>query len=335
VTTLLSDGLRFPTVSVVIPMYNARAWIRETLESVHAQTYPGTRLELIVLDDGSSDDCASIARAFLAERTLRGEVIARDGNTGVGAARNAGWKRATGEWIQFLDADDLLAPRKIEVQAGHASRAPADVAVVYSPWQHLGLRDGCWQPSGPVWSSSIDDDTVVRILEDFHFGYVGPVLIRRDALEAVAGFDEHLSLGEDLDLMLRIAMAGGGFQAAPHAEALFLYRQTPGSLWQRSLANTDVLTTRMLALRPVERFLRDRAEGLSEAARGALAQRYARWLDLFYKRDRRTFRDIVAWIRGLGFSVPPGTTGTWRFLSHVVGYEKAQAVRFWTERTIH
>jgi glycosyltransferase involved in cell wall biosynthesis len=158
---------------------------------------------------------------------MTGEVIVCGRNTGVGATRNTGWKRATGEWIQFLDADDLLAPRKIELQASYATRSPGDTAVVYSRWQRIGLVDGRWRPTGPLVSPSVDEDTVVGILKDADFGYVGPTLIRKSCLHAVGGFDEHLRLGEDLDLMLRIAMAGGRFRGVPSEDALFFYRQTP------------------------------------------------------------------------------------------------------------
>jgi glycosyltransferase involved in cell wall biosynthesis len=328
VTAPRTDQNGSPIVSVVIPMYNARSWIRETLESVRAQTYPDKGLELLVLDDGSGDDSALIARTFLDEHAMRGEVIAGGRNAGVGATRNAGWRRASGEWIQFLDADDLLAPRKIEVQASHAARVPGDVAVIYSPWRRIGPHEGGWQPTGPLVSSAVDDDTVVRILEDLDFGYVGPALIRRAFLCAIGGFNERLNLGEDLDLMLRIAMVGGRFQAATSTEALFFYRQTPGSLWQQSFARPEAIAGLARVFRRAERFLRDRAaEGPTEAARRALARRYARRLDVLFESDRRAFREIVGWIRGLGLAFPPGTTRKWRLLSRLIGYENAQALR--------
>jgi len=317
-----------PTVSVVIPMYNARAWIRETLDSVLGQTYPREDIELLVLDDGSSDDSAPIARAFLRDHSMRGEVISGGRNAGVSATRNTGWKRATGEWIQFLDADDLLAPRKIELQASCAWSVPADTAVVYSRWQRIGLRDGRWEPTGPLMSSSVDDDTVVRILADLDFGYVGPTMIRRSFLRAVEGFNEELRLGEDLDLMLRIAMAGGRFRSVPSPEALFFYRQTPGSLWQQSFAKPETIAGLARVFRRAETFLRDQtADGPTEEARRALARRYARRLDVLFENDRRAFREIVRWIRGLGLTFPPGTTRRWRLVSRLIGYENAQAVR--------
>jgi GT2 family glycosyltransferase len=316
------------TVSVVIPMYNARSWIGEALDSVFRQTHPAMDIELLVVDDGSSDGSAAVARSFLRDRSMKGEIIALERNAGVGAARNTGWKRATGEWVQFLDADDLLAPGKIERQAAVAAGLPDDVAVVYSKWQRIGLRDGRWLPIGPLMGSSVDDNTVLRILGDADFGYVGPTLIRRSFLRLVAGFDEQLRLGEDLDLMLRLAMAGGRFREVPSPEPLFFYRQTPGSLWQRSFRSGESVASLVRGFRRVETFLRDRSpDGLGEDARRALAWRYARHLSVLFEHDRAAFRESLEWIRGLGLTYPPGTSRKWRLVSRLIGYESAQALQ--------
>jgi glycosyltransferase involved in cell wall biosynthesis len=265
---------------------------------------------------------------------MSGEVISRGQNSGVSATRNAGWKRATGDWVQFLDADDLLAPQKIELQASCASRFPSDTAVVYSRWQRIGLHDGQWQSTGRLMSPSVEGDTVVRILEDLDFGYVGPTMIRRSVLHAVEGFNEQLRLGEDLDLMLRIAMAGGRFREAPSRDALFFYRQTPGSLWQQSFAKAEVMADLVRVFRRAETFLREQtADGLSEAARRALAWRYTKWLDVLFEVDRQAFRETVRWIRGLGLTFPPGTTRRWRLISRLIGYENAHALRRSCQRT--
>ena len=225
-------------VSVVVPVYNAEIWIAETLESVVEQ---GDNIEVIVVDDRSPDRSADIAREFLDRNSLIGKVITTDQNRGPGHARDLGWRCATSEWVQFLDADDLLAPEKFDVQCARAESAPEDVAVLYSPWQHIGLLNDQWRPSGPVVRSDVDQDTVSSILKDRQFGYVGPALVRRRALEAVSGFSLGMTLGEDLDLMLRIAMSGYRFELVPSVHPLFFYRDTPESLWHRSAAEPDAV----------------------------------------------------------------------------------------------
>ena len=99
-------------ISVIIPTYKASAWIEETLESVVRQTYPADSLEILVVDDASPDDTVSIVRRFLGRYLLNSRVVEREVNAGPGATRNAGWTMARGDWIQFLDQDDQVAPHE-------------------------------------------------------------------------------------------------------------------------------------------------------------------------------------------------------------------------------
>ena len=168
-------------ISVVVPVFNGESWIKETLESVRRQ---GEDLEVIVVDDHSQDHSADVARTFLEQEGLTGRVITTDRNQGPANARNIGWQSAAAPWIQFLDADDLLSPVKLNVQYAGAIAAPADVGVLYSAWQHIGLFDRQWSPYGPLVEPDVDEDPVSRILKDRNFGYVGPTLIRRSALSA-------------------------------------------------------------------------------------------------------------------------------------------------------
>jgi glycosyltransferase involved in cell wall biosynthesis len=325
-----------PTVSAVIPTYNARAWVQETLESVFQQTYPHDRIELLVVDDGSLDDTASVARAVMKDRTIRGQIIENAYNQGVSAARNTGWRLARGEWLQFLDADDLLAPNKIKLQMECALQAPDDVAVVYSNWQDFARRDGTWRPIWPIHEPFVDDDPVVHILQDLRFGYVGPVLIRKSSLAAIGGFDEEYSLGEDLDVMLRLAMTGSRFQKAASEAPTYFYRETPDSLWHKGVASVDTMRKFLAIFTCVEEFLRSQsADGsIGEVGRKGLAKRYTKWADFYLERadfylerDPDSFRDIVRRLAALGQTRPPGQSRNLRVLSSVIGWEKALRFR--------
>ena len=99
-----------PLVSILIPCYNAEPWLAQTLESALAQTWP--HREIIVVNDGSTDLSLQIARQY----EVRGIRVLDQPNRGASAARNAAFAACQGEWIEFLDADDLLAPDKIERQ---------------------------------------------------------------------------------------------------------------------------------------------------------------------------------------------------------------------------
>ena len=102
--------MTLPLVSILIPCYNAGRWLAATLESALAQTWP--HIEVIVVDDGSSDDSPTVARAFEG----RGVRLILQPNAGASAARNRALRESRGEFLQFLDADDLLSPGKIAAQ---------------------------------------------------------------------------------------------------------------------------------------------------------------------------------------------------------------------------
>ena len=313
-------------VSVVVPTYKSAQWVEATLESLTRQTYPARSIEIIVVDDKSPDDSVVVARRFLETHAPgRSRVIAHGQNRGAPANRNSGWRLATGDWIQFLDADDLLAPHKIELQARAAERAGDDVAVITTNWQYFEEVDGVWQPTGKIHTPYIDDSPIERILNDLDFGFVGPTLIRKSFLEKVNGFVEEPNIGEDCDLMMRMAMAGGGFRRASSSTAAFFYRQWPNSLWRNYIHNVTAMRNTLHTFRNVEQFLRAKAPGrqLSDAARSGLAKRYSRWHDFFREHDPESFALLIEQLRGLGYACPVGTRWPRRLLSSIVGHTNA------------
>lgn len=318
-----------PRVSVVIPTYKSAAWVEETLESVIRQTYPAELLEIVVVDDASPDDSVRVASKFLERQAVKSRVVAREKNAGAGANRNAGWQLAEGDWIQFLDADDLLAPHKIALQMQRVSDAPDDVAVVYSSWQYYMEQDGKWQASGPLNAPFVDDSPIVRILEHPTFGYVGPTLMRRSYVAKVQGFIEKPNLGEDLDLMLRIAMAGGKYrEARSEGKPGLLYRQWPDSLWRSYMKNVEAMRNVLQTFRNAEEFLREQSPGgLSREAKTALATRYSRWADFYREQDPETFQKLKGWLHGLGLNRPNNLSKGMDLLASVIGYDRACQAR--------
>jgi GT2 family glycosyltransferase len=114
---MTEDIVASPTVSVILPTYNRASWLPGTIASLLRQTHPP--LEVLIVDDGSTDDTAAVCRSFPAPvRYLRQE------NAGVSAARNHGIREAVGEWIALADSDDLWAPRKLEIQLEALAAAP-------------------------------------------------------------------------------------------------------------------------------------------------------------------------------------------------------------------
>ncbi|MEW6297062.1 MAG: glycosyltransferase family A protein [Thermodesulfobacteriota bacterium] len=181
-----------PKVSVIVPTYNRCELLREALASVCAQTYQD--FELIVVDDGSTDDTAAAVHEFA------GVHYVWQPNRGVSAARNHGVALSQGEWVAFLDSDDLWQPRKLETQMAFVTaRRDAEICQTEELWLRHGVRVNPQQkhrkPSGDIFARSLE-----RCL-------VSPsaVMLRRGLFERVGGFDERLPACEDYDLWLRIA----------------------------------------------------------------------------------------------------------------------------------
>jgi hypothetical protein len=222
-------------ITVVIPTHNSQQWIIETLESVRSQTYPRRRIETIVVDDGSNDSTAALARWFLARHAMQGSVLVADQGKGVAAAMNTGWKVATGDWIQFVNSGGLLAPKKFKVQASLIPPLPDSVGAICSSWQRLSLSGpNNWLPSGSVAFPELVDPIVLKLVSP-GAGCLGAALFRKKAVEAVAGFSEETKFAIAEHFMLRIAGMGESeslmsprldiFVQAPSASPLFFERQ--------------------------------------------------------------------------------------------------------------
>jgi len=182
-------------VSVVIPLYNARGVIRETLESALGQTFQD--LEVIVIDDGSTDGSDEIVRRF--DGRVR---YCRQENAGVAAARNRGIGASSGEYLALMDHDDLWHERKLEKQVHLLEQRPA-VGMVITDVAHID-REG--RPMGIVGSGYNPSEAFARL---FVRGYVptpSAAMIRRSVLESVGGFDEsfHSAGLDDHELWTRI-----------------------------------------------------------------------------------------------------------------------------------
>jgi glycosyltransferase involved in cell wall biosynthesis len=206
-----------PRVSIIIPTYNSAQFIAQAVDSVLAQTYPD--FEVIVVDDGSTDDTQSV----LAPYSQRIRYI-HQANKGPSAARNKGILAAWGDYILFLDSDDLIPPNKLELQIPPLEAHP-DSGLVYSAWQHInenGTR--IWGEMRPNKQGRVLKDLLRR---SFYFP-PGAAVIRRDCLAKVGTFDETIKGTEDTDMWLRIARAGYAFEYFD--QPLFLYRVVKGSL---------------------------------------------------------------------------------------------------------
>ncbi len=193
-------------ISVVVPACNAQDFLAAALSSVAAQRGP-FEIEVVVVDDGSTDATAGVARRHA------GVACLQQPNRGPAAARNAGIAATRGEFVAFLDADDLWPPGKLAAQLAVLQRHP-QAALVFGDCRQFGAG-GPWPKTqfeadglgANTWTTGdIVPDAYRRLLGE-NFITTGSVLVRRSVLAAVGGFAEDLRLVEDLELWLRIARA--------------------------------------------------------------------------------------------------------------------------------
>jgi glycosyltransferase involved in cell wall biosynthesis len=311
-----------PRVAVVIPALNAERWIGDAIASVHGQSFSHERLEIVVVDDGSVDATSSESAARLAASGVAHQILRHEWPQGPGAARNRGWRAATSEWIQFLDADDLLHPAKIARQAEAAGTAGETVAVVFSKWARLQSQSEQWSPREPV-DPSIGTDPAYDILRADNFMATGSQLFRRSWLERVGGYVEAYRFIEDVDLLLRIAFAGGQFERVATDDPLFLYRETPGSLAQSDATSFVDGCVRNARLAEAEW---RRQGGITGERAQLLADVYFMGAHHHAARNAQTFHRLVDDIHRLVPDFAPKSPGGLRLLARMIGYGQAERV---------
>lgn len=205
-----------PSVSIIVPCHNAERWLAETLESALAQSW--TNKEIILVDDGSQDGSLAVAEEYRG----RGVRIISQSNEGAAAARNHGLRVATGEFIQFLDADDLLAPDKISNQLARI-RSMDSGTLASGAWARFD-RD----PFEAVFSSEANHRNLSGVeylqitFEERTMMHPAAWLAPRALLDRAGPWDESLSLNDDGEYFARVALAAP--QIAHCADARSYYR---------------------------------------------------------------------------------------------------------------
>ena len=217
-----------PLVSILIPAYNAAPWIAQAIDSALAQTHP--RCEIIVVDDGSTDATLAIART----REPRGICVITQPNAGAAAARNHALQIARGEFLQYLDADDLLSPGKIAAQIMLlASRMPGTLATCRwgrfedDPAQARFVDEAVFRDFLPV-------EYLLLHLREARMMHPAAWLVPRNVSDRGGPWDERLSLNDDGEYFARVVLASEGIAFTPDPSAATYYRSgIAGSLSRR------------------------------------------------------------------------------------------------------
>ncbi|OPY15876.1 MAG: putative glycosyltransferase EpsJ [Syntrophus sp. PtaB.Bin138] len=221
-------------VSILIPAFNAEKWIHDCIESALAQTWP--RKEIIVVDDGSRDSTLEIAKRYASANVL---VTTQD-NRGASAARNHALSLAQGDYIQWLDADDLLAPDKIArkmnvAEPGMTSRVLLSGAwgrFYHHPERSTFTPNSLWQDLAPL-------EWLLRQAEENLWMAIDSWLVSRKLTEMAGPWNESLSLNDDGDYFCRVVSCAEHIRFIPESKC-YVRRGNPG------LSSTNILSNRKL-----------------------------------------------------------------------------------------
>lgn len=297
------------SVTIGIPCLNSERWLRAAIESALAQR--DINPEVIVADDGSTDGSAGIARSF-GEKVRLVPGTHRGGN----AARNAALREATGEWIQFLDADDYLEPDKIATQLREGGN---DADVLYSPvWIETLTRTPPSRDRSPTSPAADLPTQWIR----WHIPQTGGALWRRDALLRIGGWKEDQPCCQEHELYLRAMKAG----------LRFAYAKTPGAVYrvwsEDTVSRKDpakVVRVRTALLDEMLAWLGPRATPAHRTEIGRQCFEMARTIARFelpaaaaYHAERKA--------RGLIRATGPAAPFHYRLAYHLLGFAAAERI---------
>lgn len=304
-------------VSILIPAFNSEKWIRSSIESACAQTWP--RKEIIIVDDGSRDATLEIARSYSSANVR----VASQDNRGASAARNHTLSLAQGDYIQWLDADDLLAPDKIarqleSAEPGHSSRVLLSGAwgqFYHRPKRSRFLPTSLWEDLEPAeWLFRKVDQNLWMAIESW--------LVSRRLTEMAGPWNETLFLDTDGEYFCRVLLCSCGIRFVPEARC-FCRMGTFGSI-SHGLALTDQkLNSASISILSYVQRLRVMED--SPRTRAACVKLLQRWAIYFYP-DRP---DLLCQLQNVAADLggrldPPALRAKYRWLQKLVGWSTAK-----------
>jgi glycosyltransferase involved in cell wall biosynthesis len=311
-----------PLVSILIPAYNAQEWIAYTLQSAVNQAWP--RKEIIVVDDGSTDRTGDVARGFASQIV---KVVSTE-NQGLSAAVNTAYGLCQGDYIQELDADDLLAPDKIEKQVAALRKTDGPRTLLSGPRGYFYYSTTrAWFPRTCLWEDLTPVEWLLRSMGQNLPMQNSTWLVSRELAEAAGPWDETLWYDQDGDYYSRVLAASVGTRFVAEAR---MFHRVIGTSQMSHVGNSDRKRESLLhSLRRHIQLLRSLEE--SERVRKACLAYLQTWYGHFYP-DRP---DLVAELQALAAQLhgrleEPRLHWKYAWMKPVFGRKAAK----WAERTI-
>jgi len=304
-----------PLISILIPAYNVERCIAETIESAMAQTWP--RKEIIIVDDGSSDQTLAVARQFAGKEV---SVVSQP-NQGAAAARNKAYSLCQGDYIQWLDADDLLSHDKMARQMEVLSRSGSRRVLVSSAWGNFWYRicEAQFCPTA-IWCDLSPLEWMTRKWEQNIFMQTGAWLVSRELTEAAGPWDTRLLADDDGEYFTRVILKSERVVFAP--EAKVYYRRSLRGLAYvgRSKKKKEA---QVLGMRLQIGYLRSVED--SARIRAACVTYLQTWLPYFYPEMPEIVEEFRRLAATLGGQLQiPRLTWKYAWIQRVFGWEAAK-----------
>ncbi|HEY9851383.1 MAG TPA: glycosyltransferase family A protein [Leptolyngbyaceae cyanobacterium] len=306
-----------PLVSIIIPCYNAEFWIAETLQSALSQTWQSK--EIIVVDDGSTDKSLAIIRKFNSPQV---KVIVQK-NIGASSARNRALKEAQGDFIQYLDADDLLAPDKIERQVQLLKNGNSD-CVAAGEWARFlnSPKEAKILPQA-VWNDMLPVDWLICSWKGGGMMPIHAWLVPHTIAQKAGIWNEQLSLNDDGEYFFRVVLASQGVKFCPGAKSYYR-SEVKGSLSRKM--SPSALASAFLSIELCTQHLLARED--SYRIRHSCAAAYQRFIYLAYPDVPELVQKAEAQVKLLGGSdFPIEGSRMLQFFSMILGWKVVKQIQ--------
>jgi glycosyltransferase involved in cell wall biosynthesis len=313
-----------PLVSILIPSYNAQEWMAETIESALAQTWPAK--EILVVDDGSKDQSVAIAKRYEDKNV---KVVVQE-NQGAAAARNTAYAHAQGDYIQWLDADDVLDPQKVEHHVRRIQNGAGPRTLLSGAWGHFIYRKSKarFVPT-PLWNDLSPVEWLVRKMGQNLHMQTDNWLVSRELTEAAGPWDIRLFRDNDGEYFSRVILSSDGVQFVPEAKSY--YRNAGFKSISYIGGSNKKLESLLISMKLHIKYLRSLED--SERTRAACVFYVRTWMPEVYLHRPDLAQQLKDWSVELGGQAEnPRLPRKYRWLEPVMGWHAGRRTELALQR---
>ncbi len=306
--------------SILIPAYNAEKTIADTIGSAINQTWEN--IEIIVIDDGSSDLTYEVAKQFQSNNLK----VVKQQNSGAAAARNHAFRICTGDYIQWLDADDLISPDKIEIQINDSIKLSSPLTLQSCPWGHFMYRywkadfnrTELWQDHNAL------EWLILKMGKNLHM-QTSTWLVSRELTEIAGPWNEELSLDDDGEYFCRVICASDGIRFSKHPKVF--YRNVGSSRLSVIGKSQKKRESLLQSMRLHIKYLMEQED--SERTRKASLNYLQTWYPYYYPDSVEMLEILHAMANSLGGELKaPCFSWKYSWILKLFGWEMANSAKW-------